>query len=185
MRTKAQSHPFPLLFVCLLGAAGLTPAAHAQSVIPRTPLITYTLDTYMHIEGIPGESVVVGHENDIPLNSYSQSFGTKNCSRVVAVKPIDRASPALISYAASNTPLPSVVISIGKSATGAGRARYAGDFFTATLQSVLIERVEVGDDSGLFVERVVLKPTSIRIEYRAQAADGSLMEPVVTDIECM
>jgi type VI protein secretion system component Hcp len=182
VRTKAQIHPFPLLFVCLLGAAVLTPAAHAQSALPSSPLGSSTLDTYMHIDGIPGESLVVGHENDIALTSYSQSFGTKNCSRVVAFKSIDRASPALISYAASNTLLPRVVISIGKS--GAGRPRFA-DFFTATLQSVLIERVEVGDESGVFSERVVLKPTSIRIEYRAQAADGSLMEPIVTDIECM
>ena len=186
MRTKARIHPFPLLFGCLLGAAGLTPAAHAQSALPRPALTSYLFDTYMHIEGIPGESVAIGHENDIALTSYSQSFGTKNCSRVVALKSIDRASPALISSAAANTLLPSVVISIGKTAAaGAGRARFGGDFFKATLQSVLIERVEVGDASGVFVERVVLKPTFIRIEYQAQAADGSLMEPVVSEIECM
>jgi len=172
MHTKARIHPFPYLLLCLLGAAGLllTPAAHAQSA----------LDTFMHIEGIPGESAVIGHENDIALTSYSQTFGTKNCSRVVAVKSIDRASPALISNAAANTLLPSVIISISKA-----MARGAGDFFRATLQSVLIERVEVSDAMGTLVERVVLKPTAIRIEYRAQAPDGSMLPPVVTDIECM
>jgi type VI protein secretion system component Hcp len=193
MHTKARIHLFPYLPLCLLGAAGLllTPAAQAQSAparyaLAQPALAQPALNTFMHIEGIPGESVVVGHENDIALTSYSQTFGTKNCSRVVAVKAIDRASPALISNAAANTLLPSVVISISKGlALGAGQARGAGDFFKATLQSVLIERVEVSDTTGTLVERVVLKPTAIQIEYRAQAPDGSMLPPVVTDIECM
>jgi type VI secretion system Hcp family effector len=172
MRTRARTNPFPYLLLCVLGAAGLllTPAAHAQSA----------LATFMQIEGIPGESNVRGHEDEIVLTSYSQTFGTKNCSRVVAVKSIDRASPALIANAAANTLLPSVVISISKTMEG-----LAGDFFKATLQSVLIERVEVSDAAGTLVERVVLKPTAIRIEYRAQAANGQLLPPVVTDIECL
>jgi type VI secretion system secreted protein Hcp len=132
----------------------------------------------MHIDGIVGDSQVRGHEGDIVLSSYSQSFGTRNCSRVVAVKFLDRASPALITRAAANTLIPSVIISISK----AGERPL--EFFKATLETVLIERVDVSDTSGTLNEQLILKPRNIRIEYRPQNADGSAGTPIISTIEC-
>lgn len=155
--------------VCLAGLASIafTPSVRAQ-----------TLDTFMHIDGIVGDSTAVRHEGDIVLTSYSQSFGTKNCSRVIAVKSLDRASPALISRAAGNILIPSVIISIVK--PGANPL----EFFKATLETVLIERVDLNDDGTRLAEQLVLKPRNIRIEYRPQAADGSLLPPILSTIDC-
>jgi type VI protein secretion system component Hcp len=157
------------LIVCLLGIAGIfvAPAADAQA-----------LDTFMRIDGIVGDSVAAGHVNDIQLTGYSQTFAAKTCSRVVALKFIDRASPALISRAASNVFIPNVIISVRKS-NGP-----AVDFYRAVLESVLVERVDVSGESGRLVEQVVLRPRSIRIEFRPQDASGQLLGAIVTNIEC-
>jgi type VI secretion system secreted protein Hcp len=132
----------------------------------------------MRIDGIPGDSEVRGHENEIVLTSYSQTFATKACSRVVAIKIIDRASPGLITNAAANTLLPTVVITVRKP------GEPPIDFYRALLQNVLIERVEVTGESGLLKEQLVLKPRQIRIEYRPQARDGSLLPAIVSTMDC-
>jgi type VI secretion system secreted protein Hcp len=158
------------LVLSFLGLAGaiLAPAAHAQS-----------LDTFMRIDGIPGESLASGHINDIVLTTYSQSFAPgKACSRVVAQKFMDRASPALISRAAANLILPSVIISIRKS----GGVPF--DFFRAVLESVSIEKVDVSGETGRLIEQVVLRPRNIRIEYRQQDATGQPLQTIVTNIDC-
>jgi type VI secretion system secreted protein Hcp len=156
-----------LSFLGLAGAA-LAPAAPAQS-----------LDTFMRIDGIPGESLASGHINDIILTSYSQSFAPgKACSKVVAQKFMDRSSPALISRAAANLILPSVIISIRKT----GGVPF--DFFRAVLESVSIEKVDVSGESGRLIEQVVLRPRNIRIEYRQQDATGQPAQTIVTNIDC-
>ena len=99
-----------ILLYCLsaIAAAVMAPVTMAQS-----------LDTFMRIDGVQGESLAAGHVNDILLTSYSQTFAAKSCGRVVAPKFIDRSSPALISRATSNVFIPNVLIAIRK----AGGAR--------------------------------------------------------------
>ena len=101
-----------------------------------------------------------------------------NCSRVVVNKSLDRSSPALISRAAANTWIPEVVISLRK----AGPALQ--DFYTATLDSVLIERIDLADQNNTLTEQIVLRPRSIRIEYRPQDDKGELLPPIVSTIAC-
>jgi type VI secretion system secreted protein Hcp len=157
------------LLICLLasGAAAFASSANAQSI-----------DTFMHIDGIFGDSLAAGHVNDIVLTGYSQTFAAKTCSRVVATKFIDRASPALISRAANNVFIPSVVISVRKT-SGA-----PVDFFKAVLESVTVERVDVGGESGRLAEQIVLRPRNIRIEFRPQDASGQFLGAIVTSIDC-
>src|SRR5262245_12591935 len=158
------------LFLCLAGLAGvfLAPAANAQS-----------LDTFMRIDGIPGDSLASGHINDIVLTSYSQSFAPgRACSKVVAQKFMDRASPALISRAAGNFILPSVIIAIRKN----GAVPF--DFFRAVLESVSIERIDVSGETGRLIEQIVLRPRNIRIELRQQDATGQPGPAIVTNIDC-
>lgn len=150
----------------LLSGLAATPVAHAE------------LLAWMQIDGIPGESVVRGHENQIELQSYSQNFGTKNCSRVVVLKALDSASPALISRAASNLLVPRVVIMLRKAGEG------QQDFYKATLDNVLIDRIDLVDNDTSLNESIVLRPRSIRLEYRPQRPDGSLGTAIVSDIQC-
>lgn len=154
--------------VAVLWIAGAIAPAAAQSIV-----------THMRIDGLPGESTMASHPNEIVLTSYSQTFGTRNCSRVVATKSLDRASPGLIARAAGNVVIPQVVISMTK----LGEKPF--DFFRATLDQVTIERVELGEQGDSLFERNVLAPRSIRIEYRGQNADGSLGTPIVTTIACV
>ena len=159
MRTASAS----ILLICLLGAG----AAHAQSI-----------DTFMHIDGIVGDAQAAGHVNDILLTGYSQTFAAKTCSRVVATKFIDRSSPALISRAASNLFIPSIVISVRKTSGP------AVDFFKAVLESVTVEQVNVSGETGRLAEQVLLRPRNIRIEFRPQDASGQFLGAIVTNIDC-
>jgi type VI secretion system secreted protein Hcp len=169
MRARTSFSPIQKLLIYVVGLTGvfLAPSAMAQ-----------TLETFMKIDGIPGDSTVIGHENEIVLSSYSQTFATKNCSKVVALKFVDRASPGLITAAAGNALLPSVVITIRK--PGAPPL----EFFKAILGTVLIERIDLGNDTGPLVEQVVLKPRTIRIEFRPQDNRGQLLPPIVTEMTC-
>lgn len=151
----------------------------ASIVLACGPAAAQSITTHMKIDGLPGDSTMRGHENEIVLSGYTQSFGTRNCSRVVANKFIDRASPGLISRAASNTVIPQVVITLTKAVAGQNL-----DFFRATLDQVTIERVELAEQSDQLFERNVLAPRSIRIEYRVQNADGTLGAPIVSTIAC-
>jgi type VI secretion system secreted protein Hcp len=155
------------LGIVAVAAVGFTPAVVAQ-----------TYDTLMKVDGVPGDSVITGHVDEIVLKSYSQTFGTKNCSRVIAVKGLDRASPPLISLAVNNQIVATVVITIRKP------GERPIDFFKAILTSVLIERIDLSSDTGPVTEQIVLKPRSIRIEYRGQAADGSALPPIISDTIC-
>lgn len=150
----------------LLALVVFTGAAQAQAIA-----------THMKIDGLPGDSTLKGHENEIVLTGYSQSIGTKPCSRVVVTKLIDRASPGLVSRAASNGTTPQVVITVTKVST-------LLDFFSVTLDQVAFERIELGEQSDLLVEQVIMAPRSIRIEYRPQRSDGTLGSPIVSTIAC-
>jgi type VI protein secretion system component Hcp len=120
----------------------------------------HAIDAFMAIATIPGDSVVKGHEREIVLTGYSQSFATRACSRVVANKRIDVASPGLISAATGNVTLPVVVITLAQP-SGDGLV----NFYRATLNSVQIDRIEVAEQGDELVERVVLAPKSYKIEY--------------------
>jgi type VI secretion system secreted protein Hcp len=134
--------------------------------------------SWMKIDTIPGESLDDRHAGEIDLESFSQAFGTKNCSRLVALKNLDSASPGLIGAAVGNLLLPSVIITMRKEGIG------QQDFFKATLGVVLVERVDLTGEASELREQVVLKPRTIRIEYRPQRVDGSLGPPIVTDLVC-
>lgn len=149
-----------------LGLMAAVPAAMAQ------------VQTFMKIDGIPGESTYVGKENWITLTGYSQSFGTADCSRVVAKKRVDRASPLLIARAAANQLIPNVLITMRK----AGEAPQ--DFFAASLDLVMVDRVELADQDGQLVERVVMAPRSITLEYKPQKEDGTFGASVFTTVAC-
>jgi type VI secretion system Hcp family effector len=138
-------------------------------------------NTFMSIAGLPGESAQKGHEGDIELTSYSQTIGTKNCSRVVVQKYIDRASPGLVSRAAGNVVIPQVIIKMDKASDSA----LPQEFFRVTLDQVLIERMElVGSEAGSLTERSVMSPRSITISYRPQDNKGAFGAPIVTTIAC-
>lgn len=147
-------------------------------LMAAAPLAAAQVLTFMFIDGIPGESLFDDKRNWIELTGYSQTFGTSNCSRAVATKRIDRASPPLISRAAGSQLIPSMQVTMRKSGEG------QRDFFIATLGQVLVDRIELTDAGGALLEQVVLAPQSITIQYFPQDAKGAPTAPVVTTVTC-
>ncbi len=164
-----QKHSFACLraFVAIALALGAN-AAFAQ------------INVFLKIDGLPGDSTDARHPREIVLTGYSQTFGDRNCSRVIATKQIDRASPGLISRAASNQRIPQAIVTMSRAIGGGGPV----DFFTATLDQVLVDRIEIAEQSDQLVERVVLVPRVVTISYRAQDEKGVLGPPVTTSIAC-
>jgi type VI secretion system secreted protein Hcp len=156
----------------------LAAAFLALGLMASAPVASAQILTFMFIDGIPGESTFEDKRNWIELTGYSQSFGTVNCSRAVANKRIDRSSPLLISRAAANQLIPSVIVTMRKAGEG------QRDFFIATLGQVLVDRIEVADQDGQLVERVVLAPQAITIQYFPQDPKGGLTTPVVSSMAC-
>lgn len=143
-----------------------------------SPAGAQELLTHMKILGLDGDATHRDHRGEIVLTGYSQTVGTRNCSRVVVTKFIDRASPGLISRAATNFITPQVSINMQRSAEG------SRVFFVVTLDQVTMERIELAEQSDQLVERVVLAPRSIRIEYKPQDDTGVVSPPIVTTIAC-
>lgn len=137
------------------------------------------VDVFMKMEGIPGDSTNSAHVNEIELTAYSQSFGEVNCSRAVAMKRIDRASPALIRQAVSGRFIPQVVISMQKG----GESLI--DFFVATLNDVHLDAVEITQQNDQLLEKVVMTPAFITISYLPQKPDGSYDAAITTTVPCV
>jgi type VI secretion system secreted protein Hcp len=137
------------------------------------------INVFLKIDGLQGDSTDARHPREIVLTGYSQTFGDRSCSRVIATKQIDRASPGLISRAASNQRIPQAVVTMAR-VSGGGSA----DFFTATLDQVLVDRIEIAEQSDQLVERVVLVPRVITISYRPQDEKGGLGAAVTTTVAC-
>ena len=155
-------------------------AVIATAVAP-VPAMAATLDTFMKIDGLPGESTSAQNPNEIVLSGWSQNFGTRQCSRAVATKRVDRSSPGLIARAAANTTIPQVLVSMTRGDVGGGRPVTV---FRATLDQVQIDRVEIVEVDEELVERVVLAARSIRIEYWPIQPNGAPGTPVATAIAC-
>lgn len=148
------------------------------ALLAAAPVVMAQALIFLKVDGVPGESVYEGKRYWIELTGYLQSFGPADCSRAVASKQVDRASPLLIARAAASQLIPSLVIAMRKAGEG------QRDFFTATLAMVLVDRIELADQNGRLVERVVLAPRTITIECLPQDAKGQYGAPAVGTVSC-
>jgi type VI secretion system secreted protein Hcp len=154
-------------------------AAAALVLALGTSAALAQINVFLKIDGLQGDSTDARHPREIVLTGYSQTFGDRNCSRVIATKQIDRASPGLISRAASNQRIPQAIVTMARVMDGR-----PADFFTATLDQVLVDRIEIAEQSDQLVERVVLVPRVITIQYRPQDEKGGLGAAVTTTVAC-
>jgi type VI secretion system secreted protein Hcp len=88
---------------------------------------------FLQLEGIPGESQVVGFENQIELESFQ--FGVSKRDKLpsfsdfVVTKSVDKASPELMLRTASGATIPSARVRFTRS-TGEGELTYLRYCFT-------------------------------------------------------
>ena len=152
-----------------------------------TPIAAPAADElFLRIAGIQGESQSKGHEGDINLLSYSQSFthpavaggaggggatGRTNCGEVRVTKIVDRSTPALIGRVVSGKHIQKAVITFRK--TGGEQAL---EYYTVTLTDVVFTAITQSDasgDSATILEQLSMSAARFKFDYRPQKADGS------------
>ncbi len=137
-----------------------------------------TIDGYLKILNIPGDSVRVGHEDEIEVHGVTFSMeapqgasglarrGRVSFDTVVISKDYDRSSPALKGALAANQPLRDVVLSVRRTVEGESH-----DYLVVTLDDVSIVRYDLApaqDRDGVLTEHLGLAYRSITFTYEDQ-----------------
>lgn len=163
-----------------------------------------TLEIFLKLDGIEGESTVRGHERETVVLSYDQGIdlavirdgggggshaGRATFSPVRFRKPVDVGSVPLLLACASGSHIRNAAFAFRKPAPA------AMDFYLVTLEDVIVtcvaeragtgaqyplsfEGMQSGAEAAGLVEEVSLDYNIIRWEYRPQRPDGSLGTPV-------
>ncbi len=163
-----------------------------------------TLEIFLNLDGVDGESTVRGHERETVVLSYEQgvdqeviregggggsSAGRATFSGVRFRKPVDVGSVPLLLACASGVHIRNARFTFRKPAPA------AIDFYIVTLEDVLVtgvtqragtgaqyplkfEDLQSGAEAAGLIEEVSLDYGVIRWEYRPQRPDGSLGTPV-------
>ena len=138
-----------------------------------------TVDYFLNLEGIEGESNAQGFENQIDVLSYAWGVSREDNKPVFqdlsVTKRVDSSSPELLVRAASGRTIPTAELT----------ARRAGEqqlvFLTFCLTNVVVTSVQSSGGAGDAVpnESVTLAYSTITEVYRPQNPDGSAGQPIV------
>ena len=141
-----------------------------------------TVDYFLKIDGIPGESQDKTHKNEIQLNSFS--WGATNAGSMSAgggggsgkvhfqdfsfAKSVDTASPKLMLACANGEHIKNAILTCRK----AGKEQQ--EYLKYTFTDLLISKFFLGGTEVMPAEEVSINYTKIEMEYKAQKADGTL-----------
>lgn len=163
-----------------------------------------TLEIFLKLDGVDGESAVRGHERETVVLSYDQGIdlaivregdgggsraGRATFSPARFRKPVDIGSVPMLLACASGARIRDARFTFRKPAPA------AIDFYVVTLEDVLItsiaqragtgaqyplafETLQSGAEAAGLVEEVALDYGTIRWEYRPQRPDGTLGAPI-------
>jgi type VI secretion system secreted protein Hcp len=158
---------------------------------------TGTLDIFVKLDGIDGESTVLGHENETVVLSYEQSIehpapplagggaaaGRPTFSGVRFRKPVDKGSIPLLLACAAGSHIKDAHFTFRRPGTGL-------DFYKVTLDEVLVTHIvqragvgaqyplsfdtlATGPDSAGLLDEVTLSYTRIHWEYQPVGPSGA------------
>jgi type VI secretion system secreted protein Hcp len=144
-----------------------------------------TVDYFLKIKGIEGESGDQKHKNEIELESWS--WGETNSGSHASgagggagkvmmqdfhfVMKVNKASPKLMLACANGEHIPEALLTCRK----AGKDQQ--EFYTVKMSDLLVASFQTGGSSHgdvVPVEQISLNFAKIEFEYKAQKADGSL-----------
>jgi type VI secretion system secreted protein Hcp len=142
-----------------------------------------TVDYFLKIDGIEGESTSATHKGEIDLESWSwgetQSHptgvggggagGKVTMSDFHFTTPFSKASPKLFLKCAEGSHIKAAWLTAHR---GAGKA--ADYFLKWTFSELLISSYQTGAAEDLPVDQVSLNFAKIEVEYKPQNPDGSL-----------
>lgn len=144
-----------------------------------------SVNIFMQIDGIPGESKDKQHKDQIDVQSWS--WGASNSASVAAggagvgkvqfqpfvfTHHFDKASPKLLLACAKGLHIAQAVLREVKP-SGA-----PSQYLTITMNDVLITSVATSDAGQGPEEMVAMQAAKVQLEYRPQKPDGSLDGPV-------
>lgn len=144
-----------------------------------------TVDCFLKLDGIDGESKDDKHTNEIDIASWSfealqtgtaQTGGGQGAAKVTMrdlsfKKKIDKSSPNLFLYCANGKPITNAVLTLRKAG---GKQQ---EYMTITLENALVSRYSPSLPDGGTVEptdEFTLNYGVIRFEYKEQQPDGTL-----------
>ena len=141
-----------------------------------------TVDYFLKIDGIPGESQDKTHKNEIQLNSFS--WGATNAGSMAVgggggagrvkfqdftfMKSVDTASPKLMLACANGEHIKSAILVCRK----AGKEQQ--EYLKYTFTDLLVSKFFLGGTEVMPAEEVSINYSKIEMEYKAQKADGTL-----------
>jgi len=152
------------------------------------------VDAFLKLDGIPGEVIAKGHENEIEV--FSWSFGIARTSvvsmgRATASKPcvsdihvmkmMDKATPLLMANLMSGMVIPKGKLTLRK----AGGDASSMDFMVIEMSQVLVSSVQESGSSGgdMPMESISLNFASAKATYTPQRADGTPGTPIPANIQ--
>ena len=147
-----------------------------------------SVDYFLKIEGIPGESQDYKHKNEIELIAWSWGesqlgaegygggggAGKVSMQDLAITKKVDKASPVLFRSCADGSHIKSAVLTARK----AGKEQQ--EYLKITLTDLLVSSFSTAGHSGDVVpnENVTLNFSKIEWEYKEQKPDGTLGAPI-------
>ncbi len=148
-----------------------------------------TIDYFLKIDGIPGESQDIKHKGEIEVGAWSwgetaavpTSPGSGGGAGKVTIQPftftsrISKASPLLMMACASGKHIKNAVLT----ARRVGKTQ--AEFLTIALEDVLVSSHQTagGEEGSAPLESTSLNFSRIRVEYRETKPDGTLGTPAV------
>ena len=142
----------------------------ALLLFPAVNATAQTVNGYMKVPNIPGDSTAQGHENDIRVLSVTQAFDlsvrTSSPCSVTLTKPLDMAGPLLFVAAVTGQNLGEVKIDLDAS-TGDGAANIYQIVLTNTRVLAIISTPQQ------LTENLTMKGDSISLAFKPQTGDGA------------
>lgn len=147
-----------------------------------------TVDLFLKMDGVPGESKDLKHKGEIDLESFS--WGETNQATAAAgggggagkvsmqdfhfVTRVNKASPVLLLSCASGKHIKEAILTVRK----AGKDQQ--DYLVFKFKDVLVSSYQIGgaEAGGVPTEQVSFNFSRIDFEYRAQKPDGTLAAAV-------
>jgi type VI secretion system secreted protein Hcp len=141
-----------------------------------------TVDYFLKIDGIKGESQDKTHKEEIQLNSFSWGATNAGTSAMGSgagagkvkfddfsfAKSVDTASPKLMLACANGEHIKSAILTCRK----AGKEQQ--EYLKYTFTDLLVSKFFLGGTEVMPSEEVSINYSKIEMEYKAQKADGTL-----------
>ena len=159
------------LFVTVLAFAGNFVSTSGSAAI----------ETFIKVDGIPGDATSVNHPNEIPILALTEGYTvggparTKfDCNGLTFMKAVDRTTPKLIQALGSGQVIPNVRLSYSRP-SGANQV----DYFTIQLTNATITSLQLAGANDHPTESVSVAAKAMLITFIPE--DSS---PISTSVLC-